>query len=363
MLNFTITHGNVRNANAGKTSSGLMGMCGSLGVAGNGSGSQVSSDQLVGAKLSLLTSSWSSLDDRAWNIEERKIEMKHAYIEKNFRKSSVALIDQANEIIEDYQAEGYDLTLRQLYYQFVARDIIPNRQTEYKKLGSVINDARLAGLIDWESIVDRTRSYEALGHWDDPAGILRSAALSYGIDTRSDQEDYVEVWVEKDALVGVIEKACSPLDVGYLSCRGFVSQSAMWRAAQRFMDHEPEQNTILIHLGDHDPSGVDMTRDIQDRLEMFGSSVEVKRIALNMDQIEEYNPPPNPVKFTDSRSGPYIAEYGDKSWELDALDPRVLVELITEEVDHHTLTARRRRRIKKQEDDREKIQAIADDWN
>lgn len=289
--------------------------------------------------------------------------MKHRYINKNFRKASLALIEQANEIIETYSAEGYDLTLRQLYYQFVARDIIANRQSEYSRLGSIINDARLAGLIDWNSIVDRTRSYEALGHWDSPADILRSAANSYHIDLRSDQDEYVEVWVEKDALVGVIEKACTPLDVGYLSCRGYVSQSAMWRAAQRFKEAESYHETTLIHLGDHDPSGIDMTRDIQDRLRMFGTSVTVERIALNMPQIEEHQPPPNPAKTTDSRYDSYIAEYGDESWELDALDPRILVELITEAVEQRTQQGFFNAQLAIQESQRKEIRKIADDWS
>ena len=289
--------------------------------------------------------------------------MKRRYINKNFRKASLALIEQANEIIETYQEDGYDLTLRQLYYQFVARDIIANRQSEYSRLGSVINDARLAGLIDWNSIVDRTRSYEALGHWDSPADILRSAANSYHINLREDQDEYLEVWVEKDALVGVIEKACTPLDVGYLSCRGYVSQSAMWRAAERFKDAETQYETTLIHLGDHDPSGIDMTRDIQDRLRMFGSSVVVKRIALNMDQIEEHQPPPNPAKTTDSRYEAYIAEYGDESWELDALDPRILVELITETVEQYTNGDLFESQEAIQEAQRKEIRNIADEWS
>ena len=289
--------------------------------------------------------------------------MKRRYVSKNFRPTSLALIEQANEIIEEYQADDYDLTLRQLYYQFVARDIIPNRQSEYKKLGSVVNDARLAGLIDWESIVDRTRTFESLPHWNSPAEILRGAARGYRIDTREDQDEYVEVWVEKDALVGVIEKACNPLDVGYLSCRGYVSQSAMWRAAQRFREAESQYETTLIHLGDHDPSGIDMTRDIQDRLRMFGSSVEVIRIALNMDQVEEYGPPPNPAKTTDSRYDGYILDYGEESWELDALDPRVLVDLITEEVLIHTKKRLRQLLIERQERERAEIQKIADDWS
>lgn len=292
--------------------------------------------------------------------------MKLTYIDKAFHKASMALIEQANEIITEYQADGYDLTLRQLYYQFVARDIIANKQTEYKRLGSIINDARLAGLVDWNSIVDRTRTYEANSHWLKPEDILYSAAQSYAIDTRLNQEHYIEVWVEKDALVGVIEKACEPLDVGYLSCRGYVSQSAMWRAAERFIRQEQEhrkQTTILIHLGDHDPSGIDMTRDIQDRLEIFGSTVHVIRIALNMDQVEEYGPPPNPAKTTDSRYAGYISEHGDESWELDALDPRTLVDLITEHVGIYTDDDHRADRIRLQENGRKQIRKVAEDWS
>ncbi|KKL20583.1 hypothetical protein LCGC14_2454000, partial [marine sediment metagenome] len=257
--------------------------------------------------------------------------MKRAYIDKRFQVKTQKIIETANEIIDEYEADGYDLTLRQLYYQFVSRDIIPNKQSEYNKLGTAINNGRLAGLIDWNSIIDRTRKHQENGHWDSPSDILNDSADQYAIDTRADQNDYLEVWVEKDALVGVIERACEPLDIGYLSCRGYVSQSAMWRAAMRFKRQEQggKDCTVLLHLGDHDPSGIDMTRDIQDRLYMFGSRVAVRRIALDMKQVEKYSPPPNPAKTTDSRYAAYRDEYGDDSWELDALDPRVITELIT----------------------------------
>lgn len=288
--------------------------------------------------------------------------MKIPYIDKKFHSKSLELIEQANSIIEEYQDAGYDLTLRQLYYQFVARGIIDNKQSEYNKLGSVINDARLAGLLDWEAIIDRTREYESLSHWNSPAEILHSAANSYGIDTRIDQDDYVEVWVEKDALVGVIEHACDPLDVGYLSCRGYVSQSAMWRAAERLKDQEIRRESFIIHLGDHDPSGIDMTRDIQDRLYLFGSTVIVQRIALTMEQIEEYQPPPNPAKTTDSRYASYISEYGEESWELDALDPRILTELIQDSIALHTQLKKRDKLIRRQEKERQEIKKLADNW-
>ena len=290
--------------------------------------------------------------------------MKQAYCDINFQGKTQKIIETANAIIDEYKADGYDLTLRQLYYQFVARDIIPNKQSEYNKLGTAINNGRLAGLIDWHSIVDRTRKHESNAHWDSPADIIEDSANQYAIDTRADQETYLEVWVEKDALVGVIERACEPLDIGYLSCRGYVSQSAMWRAAMRFRRQEENGKdcTILLHLGDHDPSGIDMTRDIQDRLSMFGSDVKVNRIALDMKQVEKYQPPPNPAKTTDSRFASYVSEYGEDSWELDALDPRVITELITNQAADYTDDDKREVLIGKQEAERQEIRELADNW-
>lgn len=263
------------------------------------------------------------------------------YIPKKFSAASLKLIETANEIIEEYQAQGFDLTLRQLYYQFVARDLIPNKQKEYKRLGSIINDARLAGMIDWEAIVDRTRNLRKNGHWGSPREIVESCAQQYQIDKWKTQENRLEVWIEKDALVGIVEGICSKLDVPFFSCRGYTSQSEMWEAAQRLVGHaENGQHTTIIHLGDHDPSGKDMTRDIDDRIRLFMEHAGVdpaviNRIALNMDQIKQYNPPPNPAKITDSRAREYMKRYGGQSWELDALDPKVLHAMIEKEIKKH----------------------------
>ena len=152
------------------------------------------------------------------------------------------------------------------------------------------------------------------------------------MDKWEGQPNYVEVWVEKDALVDVVGQACRPLDIPFFSCRGYTSQSEMWSAAQRFIGQADREQRIIIHLGDHDPSGIDMTRDIQDRLDLFGGNVYVKMVALTMGQIATYNPPPNPAKITDSRASKYIEEYGDESWELDALEPKVITDLIKNEV-------------------------------
>lgn len=255
------------------------------------------------------------------------------YKEIKFQQKSLDLIELVNQVVEEYQAQGYELTLRQAYYQLVARGYIPNNERSYKNIGSLINDGRLAGLIDWYSITDRTRNLRSNGHWDNPADVIASARYSYLLDKWEGQPNYVEVWVEKDALVDIVGQACRPLDTPYFSCRGYTSQSEMWSAAQRFIHQRDRENRIIIiHLGDHDPSGIDMTRDIQERLWLFGADVEVKRVALTMNQIDTYNPPPNPAKLSDSRCGKYIEQYGDESWELDALEPQVITDLITNEV-------------------------------
>ncbi|MFJ5645786.1 hypothetical protein [Streptomyces sp. NPDC093223] len=251
------------------------------------------------------------------------------YQPKTFRPATQQIIDVANRICAEYAEQGFDLTLRQLYYQFVARDLLPNKQSEYNRLGNIINDARLAGEMDWDYIVDRTRNLRDLAHWNSPSQIIDAVAAQYRTHRWAQQPHRVEVWVEKDALIGVIAKAAEAEDVPYFSCRGYTSQSELWAAARRMIGYERAgQKPVVIHLGDHDPSGVDMTRDIADRMALFGASVKVDRIALNMEQVNRYEPPPNPAKLTDSRAGGYISRYGSSSWELDALDPTTLDRLI-----------------------------------
>jgi len=291
--------------------------------------------------------------------------MKQCYEVRQFRPDTLALIDQANAIISEYQADGFLLTLRQIYYQFVARGLIPNTERSYKRLGKTISNARMAGLIDWEAIVDRTRNLRANSHWRGVGAILDSAADSYRRDLWEGQQTVVEVWIEKEALIGVIERPCGELDMPFFACRGYVSQSEQWRAGERALErwHSSAQETVILHLGDHDPSGVDMTRDNQDRLNIFAGldAVTVRRIALNWDQIEEHQPPPNPTKVTDTRAASYIQKYGHSSWELDALEPRLINRLIldtvAEYIDSEIMDVVR----EQQEAERQQLQALANE--
>jgi hypothetical protein len=256
---------------------------------------------------------------------------KEFYEEYKPRQETLKLIEKCNVILEDYDSQGYDMTLRQLYYQLVKENEIPNNKKQYDRLGSIINKARLAGLIDWSFIVDRKRKFEKLSHWNSPGEILDAVSKQYRIDKWATQTYRPEVWFEKDALTGIFERVCQEFDVPYFATIGYNSQSAMWKAGRQRLKgwRENGQVPIIFYLGDHDPSGLHMTVDVLERLQLFcGFSVEVRRLALNMPQVEQYNPPPNFAKDTDSRFEEYKKRYGTDSWELDALNPEILSKLV-----------------------------------
>lgn len=268
------------------------------------------------------------------------------FVPRDFSLKSRAVIRQANGIVDEFRRGGFVLTLRQLYYQFVARDLIPNSLQSYKRLGDIVNDARLAGLIPWDMIEDRTRSIAPTPMWgdpgdeDSPAEFILDWGRFFKNNPWNNQPIYVESWIEKDALLGVIEGPCSKWRVPYFSCRGYVSASEMYAAAKRLEEQvDAGKGVIILHLGDHDPSGTQMTENIAERIDLLtrglisDGAIIVRRLALNMDQILRYDPPPNPAKESDSRFRTYFERYGtDSSWELDSMQPGVLVDLIDDEI-------------------------------
>ena len=242
------------------------------------------------------------------------------------------VIDQANSIIADAEADGWhSMTLRQLYYQFVSKGFIPNAVSEYKRLGRIITDGRYGGLVSWTAIEDAGRASYHFPENPTAEQVLNGIERKLTIDPWANQDTYVEVWVEKQALEATIARPAGLLNTPYMACKGYLSASEAWRASLRYQRAIAKgKNPVLLHLGDHDPSGIDMTRDNGDRLEEFLSmGVEVRRVALNMDQVEQYSPPPNPAKEDDSRYPRYKAEYGEESWELDALRQNTIGDIIT----------------------------------
>lgn len=286
------------------------------------------------------------------------------YTDKTLSPDSLAVVDQANDIIDEYAEQGFSLTLRQLYYQFVARDLIPNTMKDYKRLGRIVNDGRLLGMISWTAIEDRTRNLKSNPHWEDPAEIVHTCAKQFAVDKWEEQGVRFEVWIEKEALVGVIEPVCRELDIDFFACRGYNSQSEAWAAAQRMICYQNAgQHTIILHLGDHDPSGIDMTRDIFERMQTFigyGQAPGINRIALNMEQVDQYGPPPNPAKVTDSRFDAYLAKFGEDSWELDALEPKVIEDLIRKEVEFNMDKKLWEKAVRREQEGRALLGRIAD---
>jgi hypothetical protein len=297
------------------------------------------------------------------------------YKPHRFNTPTRAIVDKANEFIAEYEKLGYVLTLRQLYYRFIAKDAFPeqwidrvynareglapdtkNTLKNYKRLGDIVNHGREAGLISWTAFEDRNRTLYGTTPVEDPADVVKDIEQRLILDCWADQPAYVEVFVEKDALGPIVARPANRWRAPHMACKGYLSASQAWRAGLRFAAAMDEgKRGVLIHVGDHDPSGKDMTRDNWERLDMFAEQhIEVNRVALNMDQILARNPPPNPAKVTDSRFSKYVEEFGDDCWELDALEPQELDDIVSVAVESYvdkdnwdrTLARERRERTK-----------------
>lgn len=226
---------------------------------------------------------------------------------------------KAAEIIETYKGA---VTLRQVYYRLVAANEIPNTERSYKRLGDIIVEARKSGLIGWGSIEDRGRSIAMPSVWTSPREFKRTMRYLYDEDRWETQNQRVAVVIEKAALAGIVEPICRQWQVPFVAARGYSSATLLADASVQLRGH------VVLYLGDHDPSGTDMTRDWQDRLDSFASGCHVWRIGLTPEQIAEHNLPPQPVKNEDSRAKEYQQKHGADVWELDALPPDELATLV-----------------------------------
>lgn len=258
------------------------------------------------------------------------------------------------DIVDDYAAQGLTLTLRQLYYQLVSKDLIANNEKSYKRIGSIVSRARLGGILDWDAVEDRVRVPKMPPEFSSLEQLVNAAFASYRLPRLAGQDTYVELWVEKDALAGVLAPIARDYHIALMVNRGYSSTSAMKEAGDRLRSKCREIGTDdahILYLGDFDPSGEDMVRDVDDRLELFANrgvdedsdmeeeymdghiNIGVTKIALTMPQIRLHKPPPNPAKLTDSRAKEFVAKHGRQSWEVDALPPRALKQLIESELD------------------------------
>jgi hypothetical protein len=285
------------------------------------------------------------------------------FIHRELQASSRVELKRALSILEEY--EGKAVTLRQLYYRFVAKNYFPNSEKSYDRLGEILNVCRLVGKLSWDSIIDRTRSLATYTDWETAEDAMSSTIRRHNNNKWTNQDVWPEAWIEKEALIGVIEEPCGDYQVPYFACRGYTSQSEMWAACMRMADRwlNRQQRTLILYMGDHDPSGLNMSDNLQERLEMFGVAecTELRRIALNMDQIKKHNPPPQPNKISDGRERKYREKFGPYSWELDSLPPGVLGDILHEHVKPLIDAKKWNARIDKQEKERNRLRD-AQNW-
>lgn len=288
-------------------------------------------------------------------------------IKLRLRGNNISKLDKINTIVEEYKKQGYRLTLRQLYYQLVSRDIISNNLREYAKLSGLLTKGRMAGVVDWDVIEDRLRVPFMPYHCDDIPDSIKDTVDQYCLPRQRNQPVHIEVWVEKDALSGVLRPVTSKYGVYLMVNRGYSSTTAMHDAFRRIAEAiQNDQTAVILYLGDHDPSGIDMIRDIKERVDSFfgrivpDSVFKVDRIALTQQQIAQYDPPPNPAKLTDPRADWYIKKYGTTCWEVDALTPPVLHKLVEDNVKSLMDLDMYDEVLDDENIDREKLQKLAD---
>lgn len=250
------------------------------------------------------------------------------------------VVEHIIDIVNEYAEDDYTLTLRQLHYQFVKSNWIINHDTAYKKLGTILDDCRYAGVIDWYSIEDRGRIPYIPYSVRDPDHALQDTVDQYRLNRQLDQSTAVELWTEKDALSAILRRSTEKYHIQLVVNKGYTSSSAVYRSYQRIIQNvRNKQFTTILYFGDHDPSGLDMIRDIRERLTMMiqkgkhgikdaSNILEILSIGLTMDQIKKHKLPPNPTKMTDTRSKGYIKKFGKTCWEVDALNPRTLTEIV-----------------------------------
>jgi len=239
---------------------------------------------------------------------------------------TIELIETAKDIL----AEGHPMTVRQVYYQLVSRQVIKNNRGKYQAVSNALVDARREGIIPWEWIEDRLRRPRHVSMWAGLPDFAETCRRSYRRDVWNTQPNYLEVWLEKDALSGIFEDVLNPYGVTLNVGRGYDGWDSIHNAATRFTDRAAA--VTVLYFGDFDPSGEDMVRSLIKRLESLGCQPEIIKCALTYEDIRLYKLPPDFTKKTDTRSAAFVAEHGDIAVELDALPPDVLRDRLEEEV-------------------------------
>ena len=243
------------------------------------------------------------------------------------------IIEEAKSILSAF----HPMTVRQVYYQLVSRQVIENNHGQYQAVSDALVAARRESIIPWSWIEDRLRGLRGgLDGWEDVEEFLAAGLASldqgYSAAIWPTQPRRIEAWLEKDALSGIFADVLDEYNIGLNVGRGYDGWSSIHAAAERYGTGE---YVTILYFGDFDPSGEDMVRSLRDRLADQCADPKIVKVALTLEDIERYDLPPNFTKLTDTRRGAFVARFGDLSVELDALPPEVLRARIVEAVEQH----------------------------
>ena len=265
---------------------------------------------------------------------------------------TVAILEVAQAVL----AEHHPMTVRQVYYQLVSRQVIENNRGQYQEVSNALVDARKDGLIPWDWIEDRLRRPREVAMWDDVADFADTARRAYRRNVWATQDRLVEVWLEKDALSGIFEDILNGYGVTLNVGRGYDGWDSIHNAAQRYQDWGGK--VTILYFGDFDPSGRDMVRSLIERVGFFETCPEMTICAILREDIERFNLPPDFAKVTDTRRTAFVEKHGDIAVELDALPMGELQRRIRAEVEKRLDLDALRRTRELERSDRKRIEAL-----
>lgn len=260
----------------------------------------------------------------------------------NPRTKSRVIVAEVNEILDEY-ADYLPMTGRQIFYRMCAVNDYPKTEDGYRQLGEKLKLGRRAGLIPWEAIRDDGLKKHPADGWGSRQQFVatwRDYAEQFTLDPRHNQPRRIEVWVEAKGMVPLVAEAVNDLGVDVYSSSGYDGVTGKYDAARRFDEYdECGLDTVILHVGDHDPSGVDMFRalidDVRAFLSDFGAPADCllyQRVAITPEQAMRHNAPSVPAKGTDSRSKKWAAA---PTWQAEALPPDELIRIIrTAAIEH-----------------------------
>jgi hypothetical protein len=257
---------------------------------------------------------------------------------KSLRRTKAEIAAIRDAVVAVVEADP-PMTVRQVFYQLVARGVVEKTEEQYQ--GTVIRlltEMRLEGDILFDDIVDETRRVRITRTFDNVEDAVAQTARFYRRSALAQSDDYVEIWLEKDALAGALWDVVSDYDVPLMVSRGMPSLTFLHGSACKIeRAAEYGKRTYVYQFGDHDPSGVLIPQTIERRLGELCEQLDcdaptVRRVALTEEMIAEFDLPTRPTK---RKGNSHANRFEGDSVELDALPPSVLRELVRAVIEHH----------------------------